>query len=116
MTYTPGPWKILRHDLGDEEIFFVPVEILAGNGKLVVAYEGGLAPAAQEWTVEEIEANASLIAAAPDMLRALEEVMGELDVEGLPCPLCGRDLTIGHRRNCIWHVVASAVRKARGEE
>lgn len=56
------------------------------------------------------------IAAAPDMLRALEEVMGELDVEGLPCPLCGRDLTIGHRHNCIWHVVESAIRKARGEE
>lgn len=50
------------------------------------------------------------------LLEALEEVMGELDVEGLPCPLCGRDLTIGHRHNCIWHVVASAVKKARGEE
>ena len=116
MTHTPEPWEILRHDLGDEEIFFVPVEILAGNGKLVVAYEGGLAPAAQEWTAEEIEANASLIAAAPDMLEALEEVMGELDVEGLPCPLCGGDLTIGHRHNCLWHVVESAVRKARGED
>ena len=57
-----------------------------------------------------------LVAAAPDMLRALEEVMDELDVEGLPCPLCGRDLTIGHRQNCLWHVVASAVKKARGEE
>ena len=50
------------------------------------------------------------------LLEALEEVMGELDVEGLPCPLCGRDLTIGHRHNCIWHVVASAIKKARGEE
>ena len=56
-----------------------------------------------------------LINAASLMLEALEEVMDELDVEGLPCPLCGRDLTIGHRRSCIWHVVASAVRKARGE-
>lgn len=62
------------------------------------------------------EKTARLIASAPDMLEALEEVMGELDVEGLPCPLCGRDLTIGHRRNCIWHVVESAVRKARGGE
>ena len=113
MTHMPGPWKILRQDLGDEEIFFVPVEILAGNGKLVVAYEGGLAPN-QEWTREEIEGNGALIEAAPDMLRALEEVMDELDVEGLPCPLCGRDLTIGHRQNCLWHVVESAVRKARG--
>ena len=50
------------------------------------------------------------------LLEALEEVMGELDVEGLPCPLCGRDLTIGHRHNCLWHVVASAIKKARGEE
>ncbi len=50
------------------------------------------------------------------LLAALEEVMGELDVEGLPCPLCGRNLTIGHRHNCLWHVVASAVKKARGEE
>ena len=115
MTHTPEPWEILRHDLGDEEIFFVPVEIRGGNGKLVVAYEGGLAPVAHEWTAEEIEANASLIAAAPDMLRALEEVMGELDVEGLPCPLCGRPSTIGHRHNCIWHVVEAAVRKARGK-
>ena len=54
--------------------------------------------------------------AAPDMLEALEEVMGELDFEGLPCPLCGRDLTIGHRRKCIWHVINAAIKKARGEE
>ena len=67
---------------------------------------------------EEIESGnvETKLKAAPDMLEALEEVMGELDVEGLPCPLCGRDLTIGHRHNCIWHVVESAVRKARGEE
>jgi len=62
------------------------------------------------------EKTAHQIKAIPDMLEALEEVMGELDVEGLPCPMCGRDFTIGHRRNCIWHVVASAIRKARGEE
>ena len=68
-------------------------------------------------TTEEIESGnvETKLKAAPDMLRALEEVMGELDVEGLPCPLCGRDLTIGHRHNCIWHVVASAIQKARGE-
>ena len=54
--------------------------------------------------------------ATSDMLEALEEVMGELDFEGLPCPLCGRDLTIGHRHKCIWHVVNAAIRKVRGEE
>ena len=95
MTHMPGPWKILRQDLGDEEIFFVPVEILAGNGKLVVAYEGGLAPAAHEWTAEEIEANASLIAAAPDMLEALETIM---DIGDKAC----RD------------IARAAIKKARG--
>ena len=69
-------------------------------------------------STEEIESGnvETKLKAAPDMLEALEEVMRELDVEGLPCPLCGRDLTTGHRRNCIWHVVESAVRKARGKE
>jgi hypothetical protein len=60
------------------------------------------------------EKTAHQIKAIPDMLAALEEVMAELDVEGLPCPLCG--CALDHRRNCIWHVVASAVKKARGEE
>ena len=104
MTHTPEPWEILRHDLGDEEIFFVPVEILAGNGKLVVAYEGGLAPAAHEWTAEEIEANASLIAAAPDMLRALEAVTGDSEESDY--------LTQAQ----IQAMCRSAIRKARGEE
>ena len=69
-------------------------------------------------STEEIESGnvETKLKVAPDMLGALEEVMRELDVEGLPCPLCGRDLTIGHRHNCIWHVVESAIRKARGEE
>ena len=104
MTHTPEPWEILRHDLGDEEIFFVPVEILAGNGKLVVAYEGGLAPAAHEWTAEEIEANASLIAAAPDMLRALEAACGESEES---------DYLMQAQ---IQAMCRSAIRKARGEE
>ena len=69
-------------------------------------------------TTEEIESGnvETKLNAAPDMLEALEEVMDELDVEGLPCPLCGRNLTIGHRHNCLWHVVEAAVRKARCKE
>ena len=102
MTHMPGPWKILRQDLGDEEIFFVPVEILAGNGKLVVAYEGGLAPN-QEWTCEEIEGNASLIESAPDMLRALEAVSGESEESDY--------LTQAQ----IQVMCRSAIRKARGD-
>jgi len=93
MTHTPGPWKAHRA-IWDKE-----------TGDVAYILEG---------VKEARAADSYLITAAPDMFRALEEVMGELDVEGLPCPLCGRDLTIGHRRNCIWHVVASAIQKARG--
>ena len=78
---------------------------IVSDGRVIATVEAG----------EDKEEIAQMIVSAPDMLEALEEVMGELDVEGLPCPLCGRNLTIGHRRNCIWHVVASAIRKARGE-
>ena len=103
MSHMPGPWKILRQDLGDEEIFFVPVKILAGNGKLVVAYEGGLAPATQEWTVEEIEGNASLIEAAPDMLRALEAVVGDSEESDYM------------NQEQIRRLCREAIRKARGD-
>ena len=105
MTHTPRPWKILRQDLGDEEIFFVPVEILAGNGKLVVAYDGGLAPAAQEWTVEEIEGNASLIEAAPDMLGALVGAKWLIE--------CYVAKPEGYEE---YQDVVKAIQKARGEE
>lgn len=115
MTHTPGPWKILRHDLGDEEIFFVPVEILAGNGKLVVAHEGGLAPINQEWTCEEIEANGSLIEAAPEMLDALVEVKMRIEEYITTCPLCGGSAERGHKYYCLWHVANDAIRKARGK-
>jgi len=93
MSHTPVQWKAHRA-IWDKE-----------TGDVAYILEG---------VKEARAADSYLITAAPDMFRALEEVMGELDVEGLPCPLCGRDLTIGHRRNCIWHVVASAVKKARG--
>ena len=104
MSHTQGPWKVDKNHKG-----FVDIR------RDVDSYTSDIATV-WDFYVENYESNASLIAAAPDMLEALEEVMGELDVEGLPCPLCGRDLTIGHRRNCIWHVVESAIKKARGDE
>lgn len=102
MSHTQGPWKVDKNHKG-----FVDIR------RDVDSYTSGIATVWEDFYAENYESNARLIAAAPDMLEALEEVMGELDVEGLPCPLCGRNLTIGHRRNCIWHVVASAIKKAR---
>lgn len=93
MTHTPVPWKAHRA-IWDKE-----------TGDVAYILEG---------VKEARAADSYLITAAPDMLEALEEVMGELDVEGLPCPLCG--CALDHRHNCLWHVVESAVRKARGED
>ena len=110
MGHTPGPWVVAGDSIHDRETKYESDGARTGDTACRIATTEIMARQGEQ------EANARLIAAAPDMLEALEEVMGELDVEGLPCPLCGRNLTIGHRHNCLWHVVASAIRKARGEE
>lgn len=120
MSHTPGKWYV-----GYDQEY----DIDAGDDGRTIGYptgrdefNGTVFRVTGEDQIEIIaehirdEKTAHQIKAIPDMLEALEEVMGELDVEGLPCPLCGRDLTIGHRHNCIWHVVESAIRKARGED
>ena len=98
MSHTPGPWKRYRDKNGR-------VSKIEGKGHRVCTFQP---------SDPNTNNDSALITAAPDMLAALEEVMGELDVEGLPCPLCG--CALDHRHNCLWHVVESAVRKARGED
>ena len=91
MTHTPRPWGVMR------------------GKEIVVVYTPF------RGSEDELSSFISLHTAAPDMLEALEEVMGELDVEGLPCPLCGGSAASGHKYNCLWHVVNAAIKKARGE-
>ena len=125
MTHMPRLLRVREQSEWDKALKSVMLEDDAGEF-VIAASEGDGDRIAALWnmaerlglTTEEIESGnvETKLKAALIMLEALEEVMDELDVEGLPCPLCGRDLTIGHRRNCIWHVVASAVKKARGKE
>ena len=64
--HTPGPWKV-EYSEGDEW------EVLAG-ANLPIAYISG-------WAGRSIEANARLIAAAPDLLVALkrlEDLAGQI--------------------------------------
>ena len=112
--HTPGPWQAEHSTSGGHDLY----AFVAPNRSALGHFAGYLEQTNEDrWLgTGPNAANARLIAAAPDMLEALEEVMDELDVEGLPCPLCGRPSTIGHRHNCIWHVVEAAVRKARGKE
>ncbi|MDP2661324.1 MAG: hypothetical protein Q8R28_11415 [Dehalococcoidia bacterium] len=59
--YTPGPWKRLW-----EEGKFI---CQSGSGAHIATMADG-------WPPEDIEANANLIAAAPDLLEALRALLG----------------------------------------
>jgi len=66
MTHTPGPWTFSDEYVIAKETVIADPYCMATRGQ---SDEG------------EMEANASLIAAAPDMLEALEEVASYLDKE-----------------------------------
>jgi len=97
MTHTPGPWKVLGEDV-----------VLECNEKEVVAWVGDIDG--------QMINNANLIAAAPEMLEALEEVVAL--TENLPvCPFCGAVNGVqSHRPDCLSHEIEAAIQKARGEE
>lgn len=74
--WTPGPWLIKFCDVGDEEVFIAPIEIRSGQNNFpIVDTEGGLASAGNSWRIEEIEANAHLISAAPELYQALQKML-----------------------------------------
>ena len=66
--YTEGPWKALVDKGGDN------LSVTALDGDVTVI--GGCGCCGSPWTDEDCaEANARLIAAAPDLLRALEDIL-----------------------------------------
>lgn len=86
VTHTPGPWVELHDFDGDYGIF--------GGPNLV---------AVTNHDTDEDHANARLIAAAPEMLEALEELLGR--VQGL----------LGGEPAELWCKADAAIRKAKGE-
>lgn len=80
---TKGPWQTKQHDVGDEEYCWVADEIIVANGRKVVANEGGLAPANQEWQREQINADSEFIAHArtdiPYLLELASSLRAQLD-------------------------------------
>lgn len=89
--HTPGPWSSL--------VYARTAAVHGGDGaRVAVVYGGGDGDTA--------EANANLIAAAPDMLEALVEAAGVLPVAGHLHP---KDL---HR---VQTLLVTAIAKARGE-
>ena len=65
--YTPGPWDFWSGYAAFDQI---EAEITAQDGDVVVAQYNNL--------IEQGEFNARLIAAAPDLLEALEELAGDI--------------------------------------
>jgi hypothetical protein len=86
ITHTPGPWHVDPHAVGDIE---------CGHGTIAIAINratGFRVPAGNEAvadiTKDEAHANARLMAAAPDMLKALEAIAAVLNLDDENSHVC----------------------------
>ena len=81
MEYTKGDWKVTESAFNR----FTTYRSKRSGGRIFVTFgeELGMIAEVQGDTQEEADANARLIAAAPDMYEALEAIMGEPNF-GLP--------------------------------
>jgi hypothetical protein len=73
--HTPGPWKIVRHTSGPDQALSPSDDwsIVGPNAESIV-FEG-----AGRKVARETEANARLIAAAPELLEAVQNFLGLFD-------------------------------------
>lgn len=101
--HTPGPWFIPAPSMGFSEI-------RAAGGELVFGLAAGSEAECQD--VPTIEANARLIAAAPDLLASMKEVsdmlMARPDITAKLHPL------FGFAEKAIFERAAAAIAKAEG--
>ena len=89
--HTPGPWRVgVTSDAGE-------VDVIAEGGWFV-------AVACDSAGDGDTEANANLIAAAPDMLEALEKLVSRIDE------------TRGPTADTALAAARAAIKKARGEK
>ena len=80
--HTPGPWKAETFVvMGAEDHPKSGYTIKAGDDAIADLYHGC------GWTKAEVKANARLIAAAPELLAALEAVLSQIDPKDTPVGL-----------------------------
>lgn len=102
--HTAGPWRIgAQRD-----------RIIADDTKYPDAN-----PIAHVYDRSGLDANVRLIAAAPDMLQALREVLATayvIEMEGLlpSCIVCSEPEGKPHDPDCTMHFVIAAIAKAEG--
>lgn len=93
--HTPGPWRLDWYGAHKDDA--IAGQIDGPNGQHIADIPNDLRAGL---------GNAALITAAPDLLKALEEIVGYLG-DGDPNDTCER-----HRLNCA----RAAIAKARGEK
>jgi hypothetical protein len=89
MSHTPGPWSA-----GIDHVY-------GKHGLIARAFDAGAE------TEDEVCANAQLIAAAPEMLEALEKFLAQFSDEKCDCD--------NGEGDCVFCLAEKAVKKARGE-
>jgi hypothetical protein len=106
--HTPGPWEVrCGQETNRPRAIVAPNDTGPGGVGSIVRWNGigfPSSPAAQ--------ANARLIAAAPDMLEALQEIADGLANTG---STPGQWMT-RIRKDDAWRIAAAAIRKATGEQ
>lgn len=93
MKYTPGPWRYIGAD--------VQAQDESGDWSLTVASLNFI-PSDDSTESEQVDADGALIAAAPELLDALENLLLEIEAQAIHAP-ARRALAI------------KAIKKARGE-
>ena len=101
--HTPGPWAVDDHDHG-VEVFRAQPMPGGGRGEGVCAVYG--------WGGMR-DADARLIAAAPELLEALER-MERHARDFAECPFCHLPPEIGCATDCPLTAARAAIEKARG--
>jgi hypothetical protein len=110
-THTPGPWAVIEEDCDfsiDGEGWFdgqkVKGWVIVGNpddpNMAIAVIDTGAAP---YWDDERLDANARLIAAAPDLLSALRAILAEADT-----------MAMTMRRRAVFEAGCAAIAKAEG--
>lgn len=96
-SHTPGPWNAVK---SQPRIYWIDAhEQPCAYGHIATVFEGGKDP-------DENAANARLIAAAPDLLAALEALVDDTE---------HRDHDCGDEEWCPVHKARAAIAKARGK-
>lgn len=70
--HTPGPWEIREQEGNNSTFLDGEIQITTESDTLICALQD---ETGEDWTAADMNANARLISAAPDLLAALERVL-----------------------------------------